>query len=69
MFEPGVGRMLFAAYSLLFPRLSSLGSAAVDIAASRPLEVRSLASLLLGSLVFGAGVLSLGIWRFEQKDF
>jgi len=69
MFEEGIGRTLFAGYTLIFPRLSSLGSAAADIAASRPLEVRSLASLLLGSLIFGGGVLSLGIWRFEQKDF
>jgi hypothetical protein len=69
MFEEGVGRTLFQGYTLLFPRLSALGSAAADIAANQPLEVRSLTSLLVGTLIFGAGVLSLGIWRFEQKDF
>lgn len=69
MFEEGVGRTIFSGYTLLFPRISSLGSAAADIAASQPLEVRSLGMLLVGVLVFGAGVLSLGIWRFEQKDF
>lgn len=69
MFEPGVGRTLFAGYTAIFPRISAVGSAAMDIAANMPLQVRSLPSLLAGVLIFGAGVLSLGIWRFEQKDF
>jgi len=69
MFEPGVGRAIFSGYTLLFPRISSLGSAAASIASSQALEVQSLGSLLLGTLVFGAAVLSLGAWRFEQKDF
>ena len=69
MFEEGVGRTLFSGYTLLFPRIASLGSAAASIASNQALEVRSLGSLLLGSLVFGGAVLSLGMWRFEQKDF
>jgi len=69
MFEPGVGRAIFTGYTMPFPRISSLGSAAASIASSQALEVRSLGSLLLGTLVFGAAVLALGAWRFEQKDF
>lgn len=69
MFEAGVGRTVFTAYTMIFPRISSLGAAAMNIAASQPMEVRSLGSLLVGVLVFGAAVLTLGMWRFEQKDF
>lgn len=69
MFEPGVGRTLFTGYTMLFPRISALAGAAMDIAGYRPLQVHSLWSLLAGMLVFGGGVLTLGIWRFEQKDF
>ena len=36
---------------------------------SAPLEVRSLTSLILGVFVFGLGLLSIGAWHFEQKDF
>lgn len=69
MFEAGAGRTLFTGYTLLFPRISALAGAAMDIAGNQPLQVRSLWSLLAGVLVFGGGVLTLGIWRFEQKDF
>lgn len=69
MMEEGVGRTVFSAITLILPRLSALAMAAAQLAASLPLEVRSLTGLLSGVFVFGLGVLSLGIYRFEQKDF
>jgi Cu-processing system permease protein len=69
MFEEGLGRETFKMVTLLLPRVSALADAGADIAASAPLEVRSLTSLILGVFVFGLGLLSLGAWRFEQKDF
>lgn len=67
--EAGFGRSAFEAVTLVLPRLSSLAEAAGDIAASTPLEVRSLGLLLLGVLVFGFGALAVGFWRFEGKDY
>jgi Cu-processing system permease protein len=69
MFEAGVGRTLFAGYTLLMPRVSSLATASADIAAYAPMEVQSLGTLLAGMGVFAVGLLFFGIWRFEQKDF
>jgi len=69
MFEEGVGRSVFRAVTLLLPRISSLADAGADLAASAPLEVRSLSSLLSGVFLFGLALLALGAWRFEQKDF
>lgn len=69
MFEAGFGRALFGFVTLLLPRVSALADAAGAMAASAPLELRSLTSLLIGVLVFGAAMLALGAWRFEQRDF
>lgn len=69
VFEEGIGRQLFQGVTLLLPRLSSLANASADLAASQPLEVKSLEMLLMGVLVFGLGVLAVGFWRFEGKDY
>jgi Cu-processing system permease protein len=69
LFDDGVGRALFAAYTLLVPRVSALGVAAVDLAAQAPPSLRSLPGMLAGTVVFALGVLALGVHRFEHKDF
>jgi hypothetical protein len=53
----------------MLPRVSALADAGAAIAASAPLEVRSLTSLIAGVFVFGLGLLAVGAWHFEQKDF
>jgi ABC-type transport system involved in multi-copper enzyme maturation permease subunit len=68
-FEDGLSRTAFEAVTLALPRLSSLAQAAGDIAASTPLEVHSLGTLLAGVMVFGFGALAVGFWRFEGKDY
>lgn len=69
MFEEGFSRSAFNAVTLLLPRLSALASAGAHIAASLPLEVKSLGALLAGVLVFGLGALAVGLWRFEGRDY
>ncbi|MBM7117263.1 hypothetical protein [Archangium primigenium] len=67
--EGGVSRSAFEAVTVMMPRLSSLANASIDLAASRPMEVHSLPLLLGGVLVFSLGVLSLGFWWFEGRDY
>lgn len=67
--EAGVTRELFKAVTLVLPRLSALGQASMDLAASAPLGVQSLPLLLGGVGVFGLGVLALGFWWFEGRDY
>jgi Cu-processing system permease protein len=69
LLEEGLGRTAFMAVTLPLPRLSALATASANLAASMPLEIRSLWGLLGGVFVFGLGLLALGIYRFEQKDF
>ncbi|MFL5352427.1 hypothetical protein [Archangium sp.] len=67
--EEGLSRNLFKGVTLVLPRLSSLGQASMDLAASTPLGVQSLAMLLVGVFVFGLGVLTMGFWWFEGRDY
>jgi ABC-type transport system involved in multi-copper enzyme maturation permease subunit len=67
--EEGVSRTGFELLTLFLPRLSSLANASASIAASIPLEQRSLGAVLAGVGLFGLGALSLGLWHFERKDY
>jgi Cu-processing system permease protein len=69
LFEEGAGRAAFQAITLLLPRVSTLADSAAAIAASTRVDLPGLARLLAGLAIFGLGSLSLGIWRFEQKDY
>jgi len=69
VFDPGVGRQLFALITLLLPRVSALGGAAGAIAGSAPVDAGAVGSLLAGLGVFSLATLALAIWRFEQKDY
>jgi ABC-type transport system involved in multi-copper enzyme maturation permease subunit len=67
--EEGLSRESFEAVTLMLPRLSSLAQAGMDLASSTALRVQSLSMLLAGVLVFSMGVLSLGFWWFEGRDY
>ncbi|WP_224241318.1 ABC transporter permease subunit [Hyalangium gracile] len=69
VFEEGPSRQIFKGVTLLLPRLSSLADAAADLATSQPLTVSSLQTLVGGVVVFGLGVLAVGFWLFDGKDY
>lgn len=68
-FEPGAGRSIFEAVTLMLPRVSALAKISAQIAGSEPVDSVALLRLVLGVAIFGAAALALGIHRFEQKDF
>lgn len=68
-FEPGPAREAFLAVTFVLPRVSALGDASAEIAASAAINGDVLASQVAGLLVFGFAALALGIHLFEQKDF
>ena len=54
---------------MIVPPISALADTSAELAASAPIGLVPLAKLLIGFVVFGLGVLALGAWHFEQKDF
>jgi Cu-processing system permease protein len=68
-FVSGAARTGFRAVTWLLPRISTLADASADLAASAAVDRAALASELVGLAVFGLAALSLGISRFEARDF
>jgi Cu-processing system permease protein len=68
LFDAGLDRGLFMALSAPLPRVAEVADAAAAIAVGAP-PAEELGRLLLGTLAFGLGVLSIGGWRLEGKDF
>ena len=66
---PGLPREAFLVFTAGLPRVATLGTAAMDLATRQPLELRSLISLIASMGVFALGLLTLGIWNFEEKDY
>jgi Cu-processing system permease protein len=69
LFSEGVGQALFDGVSLLLPRVSTLGGAAIELAAGQPLDGPPLWSVLTAFAAFSLALVSLAIWRFERRDF
>jgi ABC-type transport system involved in multi-copper enzyme maturation permease subunit len=69
MMSKGFFRHLFEGVTALLPRISTLGTAAWDIAGGHRVSVTHLAGLCLGFLTFAAAVLAATVWGFERKDF
>lgn len=69
LFKVGLGRAAFQAATALLPRISSLATAAGNLAGSSPVDARALVAQLGGTALFALGLLALGAWRLEQKDF
>jgi ABC-type transport system involved in multi-copper enzyme maturation permease subunit len=69
LFQEGLGRDVFRAATLVVPRVSRLGMAAIDVAGARQIDQLALATLTSGFLLFALALLAVGAWRFEQRDF
>ena len=68
LIEAGSGRALFLALSAPLPRVAELADAAASLALGEP-PAAGLGRLVLGTLVFGLGVLGVGAYVIEGKDF
>lgn len=69
IFQEGLGRAAFEAVTLVVPRVSTVGQAAIDVAGARPIDLSAVGLLLSGFALFALALLAVGVWRFEQRDF
>lgn len=69
LFHAGLGRSTFQVLTAMVPPISTLADTSASLAASAPVETIPLFKVLTGFILFGLGVLALGAWHFEQKDF
>jgi len=69
LFSAGPPRALFRLVTAPFPRLTTLGDAALAVAEGAPVRWAQLGSALAGALLFCAAVLALAVALFERRDF
>lgn len=69
LFEAGWGRSVFEGLTAMVPPISALADSSAALSASGAVEAVALAKVLIGFILFALGVLALGAWHFEQKDF
>lgn len=69
LFEEGLPRQTFQTVALVLPRLGELGVSAVRYAGSQPVDARELVAICAGCLLYAAAGLTVGVYRFERKDF
>lgn len=69
LFGEGLARDAFLAIAAILPRIGAIATAAANLAMDRALDGAALARLLLGMFVFAGGMLALGLWWFEERDF
>jgi ABC-type transport system involved in multi-copper enzyme maturation permease subunit len=68
-FEPGFGRAVFSALTLLVPRVSALATAASQISSGAPIETGRFAALVGGALAFALGTFGVSAVKFARKDY
>jgi ABC-type transport system involved in multi-copper enzyme maturation permease subunit len=69
MITEGWLRELFLGVTQLQPRLSTLASYAADLAGAEPLALRALGLLLGGVFLYALGVMAVGFWWFDGRDY
>ena len=53
----------------VFPRIARIAEYAMDIAGGKPYTLIAVLRSLSGILLFAFATLTVGVWRFERKDF
>ncbi len=67
--SPGLPREAFRAITLALPRLSGLGQAAMSVAIGERPELNAMLAHGLGMAAFAVGLLMIGLWHFEARDY